>query len=1325
MRNVEDVYPLTPLQQSLLSHALSSRSMAGFEQKTIALRGLDLQAFVETWQRVVDRHPILRTAFVWEGLPQAVQVVRQSLKLPVRHLDWRESSCEQQRERLAAFWRSDREEGFDPAKAPLMRLTLVRTGEDSHQLVWSYHHLLLDAWSRGLVLKEVSETYAALAAGREPELPQGPPFRDYISWLQQQDLAAAEAFWRTWLHGFRQPTPLPIARSRGRREETEPRSLHRETAFTGPESDRLRAVARQRQLTLSTLFHGAWTLLLARYTGREDVTFGTTVSGRPADLPAADSILGMFVNNLPVRLGVRWQAPAASWLREVQDALAEIRHYEHTSPAQVQEWSEVPGGQRLFESLVVFQNVPLPDLIEERPAATGLQVESYSARIETGYPFSLFVSAAHPLGVSAYYYAERFDASSVLRLLGHLRVLLLGLAERPDSRLEALPLLTEPERQQLLVEPGAQARHDGEGLLVHQLVEAWVARTPAAAAVLFQGTETSFLELGDRADALARRLQDLGLGPEMAVAVCLEKPPDLAVALVGILKTGAAYVLLDPRWAPEVQEQVVAQAGARLIVGDPAVRTHFGVHGVRPLGLEETDGEPAGPGRPPRSVVLADNLACVAYPATPSAGVPAVELPHRALAWRLRVLARALIGTGGEQAQALCDPSAGPQVMSLELLLCLASGSTARYAAPEGGKPVLLQGRNGLRQGASHLERPMAAARLLWPAGPLCRGQVDSWLAQGAEVWTLYGPDEVAGCALLGRVRTAGDTPFAGRPPEGAAVVLLDRLLGPVPLGIPGELHVLGNTLARGYRGRPDLTAERFVPSPCGAGERAWRAGELARLSPTGDVELLGAVRPGAGGLEEGEIEAALRLHPLVAEVAVTTAADPSGGRRRIAYVSPVSGVVPEAAELHRFLRQTLPEALIPSAFAFLEELPRSPDGRVDRRSLPPPHDPRARLETSYVAPRTPLELRLVRLWEDLFGFRPIGVTDGFFEIGGQSLLALRLVAVLQREFGRDLPIVALLQHSTVERLAAILAARAEPLRRDESPLVALQPRGTRSPLFCVHPGGGGVLCYVPLAYHLGGDQPCFGLQARGWDDGRRPRESVAEMAESYLEALRGVRPRGPYHLAGWSFGGVVAFEMAHRLRAAGEEVGLLAMLDAGMDPQRSDLDDTELLLRYLGDVTAGLPAGELRRQGGLDEQIAFLVATAERLQVLPADFDLRRTRQLFALKRASFRAGFSYEARPYAGRVTVLRAEDGLGRHFADPALGWSAFAGEVEVLPVPGTHEDLLSSPYVETLAERLRGCLDREEKSPRARLPGPRSRSRGASPAAPGGAARGGYS
>jgi non-ribosomal peptide synthetase component F/thioesterase domain-containing protein len=1323
MRNVEDVYPLTPLQQSLLSHALSSRSMAGFEQKTIVLRGLDLGAFAETWQRVVDRHPILRTAFVWDGLPQAVQVVRQSLKLPVRHLDWRESSPEQQRERLAAFWLSDREEGFDPAKAPLMRLTLIRTGEESHQLVWSYHHLLLDAWCRGLVLKEVSEIYAALAAGREPELPKGRPFRDYISWLQRQDLAAAEAFWRTRLHGFRQPTPLPLARSRGSREETQPRSLHRETAFTDAESDRLRAACRRQQLTLSTLFHGAWACLLTRYTGWEDVTFGTTVSGRPADLPAADSILGMFVNNLPVRLGVRGQAPAASWLREVQDALAEIRHYEYTSPAQIQEWSAVPGGQRLFESLVVFQNVPLPDLIEERPAATGLQVESYSARIETGYPFSLFVSAAHSLGVSAYYHAERFDTSAVLRLLGHLRVLLLVLAERPDSCLEALPLLTEPERHQLIAEPGAEARDDGGDLLVHQLVEAWVGRAPAAAAVRFDGAETSFLELGDRADALARRLENLGLGPEMVAAVCLEKPPDLAVGLLGILKAGGAYVLLDPRWAPEAQSQVVAQVGVRLIVSDPAVRTHFSMHGVHTLGLEEPDDAPAGPGGRARSNVLADNLACVALPATPSVGAPAVELPHRALAYRLRTLARALIRTGEEQA--LCDPAAGPQAMSLELLLCLASGLTARYATPEGGKPVLLQGRSGLRQGAPHLEQQLAAARLLWHEGPLCRGQVDSWLARGAEVWTLYGPDEVAGCATLGRVRTGEDTPFAGRPPEGARIILLDGLQRPVPLGIPGELQVLGKPLARGYRGRPDLTAERFVPSPCGAGERAWRTGERARLSPAGDVELLGAARPGAGGPEEGEIEAALRLHPLVAEVAVVIAGDPSGRRRRIAYVSPVPGLSPEAAELHRFLRRALPEALIPSAFAFLEQLPRSPDGRVDRRALPAPHDLRARFETSYVAPRSPLELRLVHLWEDLFGFRPIGVTDGFFEIGGQSLVALRLIAELQREFGRDLPIVALLNHSTVERLAAILATQAEPLRRGESPLVALQPRGPRPPLFCVHPGGGGVLCYVPLAYHLGDDQPCYGLQACGWDDDRRPRESIAEMAESYLAALQGVQPRGPYHLAGWSFGGLVAFEMAQRLRSAGEEVGLLAMLDAGMDLQRPDLDDSELLLRFLGDVTAGLSADELRRQGGLDEQVAFLVATAERLQVLPADFDLRRARQLFALKRASFRAGFSYEPRPYTGRVTVLRAEDGLGRHFTDPALGWSALAGEVEVHQVPGTHEDLLSSPYVETLAERLRRCLDREEKSPRSRLPGPRARPRGSSWAAPDGATRDRYS
>jgi len=455
MKNIEDLYPLSPLQKSLLVHVLATPgSRAGFEQKHTTLQGeLDIAAFERTWQRVVDRHPILRTGFLTDGMEEPLQAVWKQARLPFELLDWRSLSADEQREKRAELLAADERRGFQLQRPPLLRITLIRLADDLHELVWSYHHLLLDAWCRSIVLREVFALYDAFRQGRDLALPPCRPYRDFIAWLGRQDEAAARTFWRRTLDGA-EPSPLRLGRPAGWDGGREGQH-HRKIALPPAVDAALAAFIRRHRLTMGTLIQAAWALLLSRITGRPDVLFGTTVAGRPAGLPGVESILGMFINNLPVRVLVPPDRPVLAWLEELQQKAAELRQYEHCAPAQIQEWAGLGSGQRLFDTLVLHQNVPTAD-VGQGAASQGLEIRASGYRLETNYPLTL-MSFGPPTVLALYYDTSRFDDALIGRMLGHLATLLQGIVKQPETPLARLPLLTAAERHQLLVEWGAGA----------------------------------------------------------------------------------------------------------------------------------------------------------------------------------------------------------------------------------------------------------------------------------------------------------------------------------------------------------------------------------------------------------------------------------------------------------------------------------------------------------------------------------------------------------------------------------------------------------------------------------------------------------------------------------------------------------------------------------------------------------------------------------------------------------------------------------------------------------------------------------------------------
>ena len=578
INNIEDIYPLSPMQQGMLFHSLAApESGEYFQQMTWTFHGhLEIPAFEQAWQQIIARHAVLRTDFDWEELEEPAQVVYRNMALAMEREDWRGLSASQQQERFEAFLLADRQRRFDLATAPLLRLTLIQMAEEIYQFLWSYHHILLDGWSMGLILQELLTFYEALSHGRSlPHEAQTPrPFRDFIAWLQRQDLSKAEAFWRQTLKGFAAPTSLPVDHSPGTAGLDQMETYEQQQiALTRETTQALQTLARQQQVTFSTLVHGIWGLLLSRYCGEDDVLFGATVSGRPAELPGVETMAGMFINTLPMRVQARAPDTLGPWLKRLQAQQLERLQYEYSPLVQVQQWSEAPRGQPLFESILVFENYPVDDSLFQRVG----EVEIRGIRLleRTNYPLTLEAIPGPELTLRMIYNNRRFAASAIARLLGHFQTLLESAATHPQGQLSELAMLTPEERRQILVTWNDTKTDFPKETCLHELFEAQAERTPDTVAVVFAEQQLTYHELNRRGNQLAHHLKVLGVGPEALVGICIERSVEMVVGILGILKAGGAYVPLDPAYPQERLNYILQDAQVQVLLTKNALIEKF------------------------------------------------------------------------------------------------------------------------------------------------------------------------------------------------------------------------------------------------------------------------------------------------------------------------------------------------------------------------------------------------------------------------------------------------------------------------------------------------------------------------------------------------------------------------------------------------------------------------------------------------------------------------------------------------------------------------------------------------------------------------------
>ncbi|WP_323073685.1 non-ribosomal peptide synthetase [Mycetohabitans endofungorum] len=1162
--NIQDIYALSPLQDGILFHHLLATD--GDPYLLITQLVFDsrerLDQYLAAVQQVVNRHDILRTALVWEGLSTPAQVVWRQAPLSVTELTL-EAKDGPIAEQLAQRF-DPRHTRLDLTQAPLLRFAIAQDTDGRWIMVQLLHHLIGDHSTAEVTHVEVQ----AFIKGEGATLPAAQPFRNLVAQARLGlSQAEHERFFTEMLADIDEPT-LPFGLAQVHHDGTHVREAHRRLPLAL--NDRLRAHAKRLGVSLASLCHLAWAQVLARASGQQRVVFGTVLFGRMQAGEGADSAMGLFINTLPLRVDLAGSVEAA--VRVMHARLAALLEHEHASLALAQRCSSVPAGTPLFSALLNYRH----NAISTGESGRLPGVELLKAEERTNYPLALSVEDfGQALGLTAQAVAS-LDPD---RVCGYMQQVLESLAEAletaPEQPVQQLQALPSEERTLLLQTWNATQRDYPSHLCIHQLFEAQVERTPQAPALVYEDQTLSYAQLNARANRLAHQLIERGVVPDVRVAICVERSPAMVVGLLAILKAGGGYVPLDPAYPGERLAHILTDAAPEIVLADAAGRAALGEAALAHRTVLDPNTLPARAETNPSVPALTSrHLAYVIY-TSGSTGLPkGVQNEHRALVNRLVWMQQAYGLTTADRV--LQKTSFGFDVSVWEFFWTLLNGATLVVAAPEVHKDPAVLMELMIRQciTTAHfvpsmlgtflhhegIEQCTSIKRLICSgeALPGTSVRLCQKLLPGAQLYNLYGPTEAAIDVTAWSCPSdyADDTVPIGRPIANTQIYLLDRNGQPVPLGAVGELYIGGAGVARGYLNRLELTAERFVRDPFSAepDARMYKTGDLARYLPDGDLEFLGRndhqVKLRGFRIELGEIEACLARHAQVRE-AVVLAVGEGQGKRLVAYVvaEPDDAL---AGTLRTHVAAALPEYMVPSAFVRLDALPLTPNGKLDRRALPVP-DTDALAHQAYEAPQGKLETTLAEIWSELLGVDQVGRHDSFFALGGHSLLAVQMISRSRTALGISIAMHTLFETPTLAALAQRVSAQENMQDESFAVLLPIQPHGARPALFCVHPVTGLSWHYRGLVSHLEADQPVYGLQARGLDGDSSPAATIEAMAADYIQQIRRIQPRGPYYLLGWSFGGKVAHSMATQLEQQDERVALLAVLDATPDYVQRD----------------------------------------------------------------------------------------------------------------------------------------------------------------------------
>ncbi|WP_460095607.1 amino acid adenylation domain-containing protein [Pseudomonas sp. H3_E03] len=1051
-RGVEDLYPLAPMQQGMLFHSLYEAGSGQYiNQMRLDIDGLDPRRFEAAWQAAVDAHDSLRSSFIWQGSERPVQVVHKQVRVPFISLDW--SARADVTQALAERADAEREQGFDLACAPLLRLVLVRTAERRYHLIYTHHHILMDGWSNSQLLGEVLQRYDSQALPR----PAG-RYRDYIAWLQGRDAQASETFWLGQLQSLEAPTRLAETGFAPLQSTLESSHASHYHDLTPQQTQRLSEFARQQKVTLNTVVQATWLLLLQHYTGHATVAFGATVSGRPSELKGVEQQIGLFINTLPVIASPRPEQPLSALLQQIQGLNVALREHEHTPLFEIQRWAG-QGGDGLFDTLLVFENYPVSQALQAQ-APSGLSFGSVASQEQTNFPLTLAVNLTDILSLHFTYAHAAFPTHTVERLAEQVAHVLAQMVSLPADRCVGdIQLLDEVTRDRLLHDWNATSVVEPPRRPVHQWIEAQARSTPDAFALVSEQETLTYAQLNARANRLAHGLIERGVGPDVLVGLALSRSVQMVVGLLAVLKAGGAYVPLDPAYPQDRLAYMVEDSGIALLLTETDVLPLFGDAAVAALLLDQPDQWLAGYSeRDPGVIIDGENLAYVIYTSGSTGKPKGVTLRHAALSNHMAWMQGCLKLTADDRVLQKTAISFDASVW--EFWLPLMSGAQLVLASPQLNLDLTTLWADVARWRISVLQMAPSLLQALLPLATreqlaslrllLCGGEaLSAHLSRqvmalfDGELRNLYGPTEAtidtsSHAVVRGSEDDAERIIAIGRPIDNVRTFVLDAALQPCAVGAVGELHIAGDSLARGYHQRPALSAERFIPDPFAPapGSRLYRTGDLARYGAEGVIEYLGRidhqVKIRGLRIELGEIEARLQADADVRD-AVVLARDDVSGPNLVAYLvgqdSTLDSPLEQASLSDRLkarLAAQVPDFMVPTHWVFLDHLPLTPNGKLDRKALPAP-DTRA-LQSAYLAPQSDLECRVAAIWQDVLKVEQVGLGDDFFELGGHSLLVVSVVSRLQLELGLTLTPQLIFQFPVLGAFVAQLEPAGEPM---------------------------------------------------------------------------------------------------------------------------------------------------------------------------------------------------------------------------------------------------------------------------------------------------------
>ncbi|MEH2084378.1 MAG: amino acid adenylation domain-containing protein [Nostoc sp.] len=1314
---------------------------------------LNVAVLEESLREVVRRHEVLRTTFpAVNGKPTQVIATDVSLTLPI--IDLRQVPDEQREAEAHLLATKEAHQPFDLGNGPILRVLLLRLSDREHLLIWNMHCIVCDGASSDLFYQDLTTIYKALSVGKASLLTPLPvQYADFTNWqyqwLQGEVLESQVNYWKQKLEGNLPIIELPYDRPRPQSVQTY-RGDRAALLLSKALNHALTDLSQKWGVTLFMTLLAAFELLLYRYSGQEDLLISFASAGRGQ--VETEGLIGFFSNTLVLRSNFAGNPTYRELLDRVRkDCLEAYTHQdlpfekliEELKPEQ-QSRNSSPLFQVKFSLNPPWSNgrgmasVQLPDL-------TITSLFGYIYHGKTKYDLTLVLREQdNGLGMVFDYNAEMFDASTIERMLGHFKTLLEGIVANPDRPIAELPLLTAPEQHQLLVEWNNKQADYPQDTCIHKWFETQAKRTPNNIAVSFENQQLTYQELNQRANQLAHYLQTLGVKSEVLVGLYLEPSLKMIVGLLSILKVGGTYVPIAPTSGRDDLAVILEDAQISLVLTQSSLVEKLSEHQAQAICLD-SDWEVIAVHvtENPESYGTARTLACVMYVSGCNGKPNGIAITHRNLVSHSLAISETWELTQSDRLLLISSSNCDTFIESL--FPTWITGATAILQSQELQNsttqffPFIAQQKITIVNLPTYvwyeLIKPSispqtlpASLRLVMVGGEkVSRHAYLTWVEKvGKQVRWLnaYGSLETTLTATVYDPEIATEDNTRSEIPIGKAIAntqiyILDRRSQLLPIGVTGEIYISGIGVTQGYFNRPELTSEKFIPNPFSS-DRAYlyRTGDFGCYLSDGNIEFISRldnqVKIRGFRIELAEIETILGQYPGVQKTVVIAKEDVLGDKDLVAYVVPKQGETFGSQQLLNFLQQKLPKHLLPSAFFIVDSLPLNANDQVDRKALSALNQNNSKIEKTF-ATEDLLQLQLTKIWENLLGIHPIGIKDNFFDLGGNSLLAVHLFSQIEKTFGLNLPLAILLQSSTIEELTNIIRQQGSlPERHNQidsstginseksmpwSSLVPMQPKGSKPPLFCIHAIGLSVLYYRDLSLHLGENQPFYALQARGLSGKEAPFTKLGEMAAHYIKEIQTIQPEGPYFLGGSSFGGLVAWEMAQQLVKQGQKVAFLALFDTTGPNYVKQAPLEKRVSQHWDNLTKLGTNYVLEQIRNKSSWLKYKLQEKFRKFIFKFSLIIWRTvpynyRKL-TIEEANKQAAREYVLQAYPGRVTVFRAEErfALEKRDVDPQMGWSEMVLEgLDIQNVPGNHDSIFREPHVRTLSEKMRACIDR---------------------------------